>query len=593
MMTRIFINQFTDLVDECKTEEATQLLKKDRQITENGLSAIMSAIVSNITNSALQHKKATFECCSNVLMFIAENCEPTITILELSRCLRQAGDHENFSAILNATLSCMMRIRNKRNKRRDIGWSLDSILTYIKNLPLPDDVDDPEEASDRIIHTYKAITVFLKPLMQEAINTDSQQEKGSRFKKKLLSFLISLCGKPFCYLNKYISEEAVYEELASDIVTQALCLTGDILYFLDVVSKRRKKSFYTPRVQHKKAQLKKSYYFLEPFWVTKISSMAFANFYFHVITKEKYWINVPQVYNSYYILETCAYFFQILLSKNYSIPTGLMFMENVIKRILPRSVDSETLELNIYTDLFQPIIQVMIYSDSDEQRKKAVHIFQEYIEIFNMEARYTVISYLYETAKHSGLLSFITGMFKSSIIECLDSTPRNPQFLGKNMESLLKSVCKLPHGSSSDMVEISDEIITALNLLRFLFIRDKKNETGIWNMINMLKNDYLNPLREGIDLCKAHWRVNIKDLEQQKKDLAKVQDYSKLMKAHREVTLTVGGEQLPFMPVPEKIVICHQVINGLDVMESILIRVNECINMNEKFVEKSDELISE
>jgi len=589
-MTEVFISRVIDLLDKCKTAEAIQVLKEDHLMTENSLCGIMSAIVPNLTSSVLQHHKAMFDCYLNVLTFLTENCEPTIAIIEFPRYLKRASDHVNFCTILSTMQTCLMLVRNKS---KTIDWYFDAIKMYLEDLPLPDEVDDPEAASDRIVNTYKAIIVFLEPLVQEAIDINSKQEKGSLLGNRLLSFFIFLCGKPFCCLNKYISEEITYKEIADNIVTQTLYLTGDILYFLDTVSKRQRESTHVKTLRkYLKTNIESSFCSTILDWSQNISNMAYANFYFYVITQENYWINVPQIYNSYYILETCAYFFKILLSEDYSISTGLIFMESVIKRISLRSLDSEVLSLEIYTELFQSIAKVMIYSNSDEQRKKAVRIFQNYIEIFNMQARYIIILYLYENIEHSGLLSFITGIFKSSIIECLDSTPRNPQFLGKNMELLLKKICNLSHGSSSDVVEISDEIITALNLLRFLFIRDKNNETGIWNMTDILKTNYLNPLREGIDLCRAHWRVKKKDLEQQKKDLAKNQDYSKLMKAHMEVTLTVGGEQLPVMPLHEKISVCYQVINGLDVMESILIRVNECIDMNEKLVEKSDECIT-
>jgi len=590
-MMPVFINRVTDLLCSYKTAEVIQLLKEDHQITEKNLNAIMSIIIPNLTYSVLQHK--AFDCYLDILTFITENYKPMIIIITLQKYLKYAKDDVNFCTILDAVDSCMMKIPHKVRFIDWLNYILNSIKIYVKNLPLPDEVDDPEAASDRIIQTYKIIVIFVEPLVQEAIDFNSKQKKDSLFGNHLLSFLISLCGKPFCCLNKYMDEETTttteYKRFTDNIVAQAICLTRDILYFLDIVSKRQRKLINTKMLHKYRKTYMKSFIRNKILnWTSNISDMAFANFYFYVITKENNWITVPQVYNSYYILETCAYFFKILLSEDYSISNGLIFMENVIKRISPRSVDSEVLNLDIFTELFQPIIKVMIYSNSDNQRKKAVNVFQEYIEIFNMEARYTIILYLYEIVEHSGLLSFITGMFKSSIVQCLDSTPRNPQFLGSNMELLLKKICSLSHGSSSDVVEISDEIITTLNLLRFLFIRDKNNETGIWNMVDVLKNNYLNPLREGINLCKAHWRVKAKDLEQQKKDLAKEQDYSKLMKAHMEVTLTVGGEQLPLMPLSEKISICYQVINGLDVMESILIRVNECIDMNEKFVEKSE-----
>lgn len=568
------VSRIIAFLDDCDSMGAIrELLKNEHQITQDGLHDVMSAIVSNLRSPVLLHKQAAFECSLCVLTFIAKNYEPLIIILEFQTYVQHAHDHVNFRAILDALHYCIMKIEKKGNV---IDWCLDSIKIYVEKLPLPD-VDEPEDAIQRIIPSYRGIIEFLEPLVQEAIDINSKQEKGSTLGDCLLSFLIFLCGKPYCCLDKYMSEDIVYKELTDSIVTQALHLTGDILYFLDTVR------------SGVKAQSRPSKACSWLFGRTRnISNLAYANFYFYVITKENYWVRVPQVYNSYYVLETCAYFFKILLSEECSISNGLIFMENVIKRIPLHSVDSKVLGLDIYTELFQPITKVMIYSSSDEQRKKAVNVFQQYIEIFNMEARYTVILYLYEIVNHSGLLSFITGIFKSSIIQCLDSTPRNPQFLGKNMELLLKRVCNLPHGSLSDMVEISDEIIAALNLLRFLFIRDNNNETGVWDMTDMLKNYYLNPLREGIELCKGHWRVKLKDLEQQKKNLAKEQDCSKIRSADMEVTLTVGGEQLPAMPLSQKISICYQVSNGLDVMESILIRVNECISMNEKYVEKSN-----
>ncbi|XP_011863432.1 PREDICTED: glomulin isoform X2 [Vollenhovia emeryi] len=581
--SQILVNQVTDFLDEANVEGAMWLLMENQKDAENSLNGIMSAIVSNLTGSVSQHKQPVFQSSFEVLTFILKTHDPAVTVLELQKYVRCASDHVNFCAILDALQYCLTRIPNKG---RVIDWCLDSLKIYVENLPLPDDVDDDlKEASDRIVDTHKVITTFLKPLVQEAIVIESKQKKRSVLGGCLLAFFIFLCGKPFCCLNKYISEETVYEELANDMVSQTLCLTGDILYFLDTVGQRKR---YSSCVKGRLEKYISDHIFD---WNHNVPDVAYANFYFYVFTKENYWTQVPQVYNPCYILEACAYFFKILLSEDYSIPNGLIFMENVIRRIPSHSVDSKVLKLDIYTELFQPITKVMIYSNNDEQRKMAVRVFQEYIEIFDIKARYTVILYLYEIVEHSSLLSFIAGLCKSYIAECLDSTPRNPQFLGKNMKLLLKKVCNLPHGSSSDIVEISDEIITALNLLRYLFIRDTNDETGIWDMTDVLKNDYLNPLREGIDSSKAYWRVKMKDLEQQKKDLAREQDCSKLMQANAdmEVTLTIGGEQLPIMPLSPKMSICSQVLNGLDVMESILIRVNECISMNGKLVKKSDE----
>ncbi|KAL6429696.1 hypothetical protein ACFW04_007543 [Cataglyphis niger] len=574
-MSQTFIKRFTDFLENHKPKEALKLFTtENNEVIEDSASEIVSVTATYLMEFDSQSGQELFECCKNVLNIIAERCNPMETVLEFLEQIECSDNDIKFCTILEPLGICMMKMQDKS---KAIEWCINTIKSYIEDLASLHDAD-----SNRLVNIYKKIILFLEPLVQEAVKINYKLEEGSLLGDYLLSFLISLCEKPF-YWNKNIVEEATYKEFSEKIITLSFYLTADILYFLNIVSKRRR-NIICNKVQdgHLYTESYKRSMLFES--SDNISDLAYANFYCYILTNEDYWKKAPQIYSPYYIFETCAYFFEILLCKEEDIVilNGLIFMETVINRISSRSVDSEVLGLKIYSDLFKPIIKVMIYSNGEAERKKALYIFQKYIEIFNMEARYSVILYLYEISDHSGLLSLIINILKSSIIDCLNSTPRNLQFLGKNLELLLKKICNLPYGSSTDLVEISDEVITVLNLLRFLFIRDKHNETGIWNIIDMLKNDYLNPLREGIDLCRMHWKVKIKDLEHQKKDYNKIHNYSEMKKAHAEVTLTVGGEQLPVMPLPEKISFCYQAINGLDVMESILIRVNECIDADKE-----------
>ncbi|XP_014470802.1 PREDICTED: glomulin-like isoform X2 [Dinoponera quadriceps] len=466
-----------------------------------------------------------------------------------------------FCALLGSLGTCIIRGKHTTSI---VEWSVSTIKSYVEDLPGEVEQD---KVSRRIINVLERITSFLEPLAEEAAKMNF--EDACLFGDYFLSLLITLCGRPFCYLSKSIVETVTYKKLLEKIVTLAVSFTGDILYFLNIVSNRCRNIVGDRSYQDGNTEdcIRGMLFELSD----NVSDLAYANFYYHVITEEAFWKNAPQVYRPRYLLETCSYLFKILLGKKQEIlvSNGLVFMENVVKRIRPCSVPLYALELKIYEDLFQLIINVMVYRNIDTDRKKAVRIFQEYIGIFNMEARYSVISHLYDTvSEHSGVLSLITGMFKASIVECLDSAPRNPHFLGRNLQLMLRKICNLPHGSLSDLVEISDEVITALNLLRFLLIRDKLNETGVWNMRDTIRSGYLKPLREGIDLCKTHWKVKAMDLERQRKN-----DDDDM-----EVTLTVGGEQLPVMPVADKILFCDQAINGLDMMESILVRVNECMD---------------
>lgn len=44
-----------------------------------------------------------------------------------------------------------------------------------------------------------------------------------------------------------------------------------------------------------------------------------------------------------------------------------------------------------------------------------------------------------------------------------------------------------------------------------------------------------------------------------------------------DVTLRVGGETLPELPDAEKLEFCRRALTALDVLESVLVRVTECL----------------
>ncbi|EFN81360.1 glomulin isoform X1 [Harpegnathos saltator] len=582
-MSQTFVTRLINLLEDRKTKEAVELFTAENSLAvEDSLSEIVSIASGHLTESNARSEQTLFECCKTILNIIAKTYNPKETVLEFLQYVECLDNDVRFYALLEPLGICMMGAMDNISI---IEWTVSTIKSYVEDLPVPGEIDQ-EVISYRIINVLERIVLFLEPLVEEAAKINYELEETSLFGDYLLSLVITLCGKPFCYLNESIVETVTYKKLLHKIMALTVDLTEDIFYFLNIVSNRCR-NIIRSKVQneHTEDYMRSMLFELSH----NVSDLAYANFYFYMITEEEVWKMAPQVYNPYYIFETCLYLFKILLSAKQEIlvSNGLIFMEDIIKRIRPCSVPSDVLELKIYKDLFQLIIKVMIYSSVDTDRKKAMHIFQKYIEVFNMEARYSVISHLYEISEHSGVLSLIMGMFKTSIIECLNSIPRDPHFLGRNMELMLRKICKLPHGSTSDLVEISDEVITALNLLRFLLIRDKSNETGIWNMMDVIQRDYLKPLREGIDMCKIHWKIKAKDLELQRKGSSKNDDVGK----DTEVTLTVGGERLPVMPIADKIAFCSQAINGLDIMESILIRVNEC--MDEYKAEQANECFTE
>ncbi|OAD52405.1 Glomulin, partial [Eufriesea mexicana] len=568
-----FIKKLTDHLKENKFKEVLNLFENNNydDVIKDSSWNIVSIVSSYLTIQNVKYNGDLIECCTAILNIIVKKCNPFETVLGLLEQVEGPEDDIKFSIILSVLTTCLSKMDDKM---KVIEWCTSTIRSYIESLPVPE-----KESQNYIIITnrtknvYDAVILFLQPLIDESRSENS--EKYIILKDYITSILIFLMGKPLCYLEDKELESNLKQPLPEKIVTLISYITGDLLRFLYIVSLRSKRiESKKKNIEEESLNLKVTLFELNE----NISDLAYANFYFYVITKLHLWEKVPQVYDWQYIFQGCIYLIIKLLEDQECVTKGLNFMDHILIRITRRSLTLQLLELNIYFELFNVLVKVMIYSDSNKERKKALNIFQNYIEIFDIQARYFIILHLYQTSEHSGLLSLVTGIFKASIVECLQATPPMPYFIGSNLETLLNLACNLHHGSASDLVELSDEIITSLNLLRFLCIRDKQNQTGIWNLVDKLQNNYLKPLREGIDLCKAHWKVKIKDLKEQKK-MHKATKNIELEKSDA-VTLTVGGEKLPVMPISEKISFCNQAINGLDVMESILIRVNECIANN-------------
>lgn len=503
-----------------------------------------------------------FKVCETILNIVAEKCKPSETVLEILEEIENEENDVKFCALLKPLKRALQRLDDKS---KSFDWCTNTIKYYIDGLPAYENksvFEEIDEEGCRIIDLYKEILFFLKPFIEES---SIQNGNVSQIRNHLLSLLLSLLGKPLCQLPESLRS---VKDISEMIVISICKLTGDCFRFLSIVVERDKRSNESD--------------LFESTW--QVSNLSYANFYYLLITKEALGENIPQVYDLEYILHNCFYLAYVFLEKTDPIfvSKGLSLIESLIDRPEKYSLSQQTLELSVHSKLFACLTQVMIYCESDKERKRALKIFKTYIDLFTIQARYQVLLQLYKVTKHSGLLSLISVIVKDSVIMCLEKNPPLNYFLGSNLHSLLAVVCNLQHGSATDLIEIAEEVIAALNLIRFLAIRDSENVTGFWNYVENLEKHYLRDLRTGIDLSRAHWKLKLNDLNEEK-NLSK----SKKGDVDNNVTVTVGGENLSMLPIGEKIKFSHQALNALDMIEIVLIRVNECLENRLKFASKN------
>ena len=132
------------------------------------------------------------------------------------------------------------------------------------------------------------------------------------------------------------------------------------------------------------------------------------------------------------------------------------------------------------------------------------------------------------------------------------------------LQKMAKKFCKLSNGAETDLLEVSDEVMAALNFLIAMFIRDKDNIFGLWDIVTELERDFLQPLVQGLNLSRGHFKLKLEEPKS------------------TEVTLMVGGEVLPDMSREQKNEVIHSALNTFDMIECVLGQLNDVIANRKK-----------
>ncbi|KAF6108919.1 glomulin, FKBP associated protein [Phyllostomus discolor] len=118
-------------------------------------------------------------------------------------------------------------------------------------------------------------------------------------------------------------------------------------------------------------------------------------------------------------------------------------------------------------------------------------------------------------------------------------------------------------------------IMASLNLLRYLVIKDNENDnqTGLWTELGKIENNYLKPLHTGLNMSKAHYEAEIKNSQENSQEFQNSKGFC---------SVTVGGEEIPNMPPEMQLKVLHSALYTFDLIESVLARVEELIEIKTK-----------
>ncbi|EDS36159.1 conserved hypothetical protein [Culex quinquefasciatus] len=525
-----------------------------------------------------------FTCCEDLLKLVAGVCSPQEILLEVLDRIESTKNDEVFTSLLKVLQVVLLRLGEQKARSLECGFN--TILSYINGIKLPDYVASAEakeerliecdEVVRRILQLYMTVLLFLEPIVKDscAVPADTFKNMGVTRKNVIICFMLRLLDGHLLYLNARQSRgeakasKTYIRQTAEDIVLALAKLLGDPLRLLQYTEERIR----TPR---KERQVKDSSHNNVFASEAKCPLLALAMYHYLLIGEDLLpSTSCPKVYSNKYIYEMCLHYCTQLIKHEktavqYKAILFAVQLQNLLQKEPFQAID---LDRPVHKTFLESLSNVIVYSGSERNRKQSSVLIRQYIMQFDPEGRYMVITNLFKVVSHNGLQSYIATIYKDLVnAELASDGEPSPWYSGKRLkEFLLKQVCVLKKGVETDLTESADMIISALNIVRFLLLRDKSNRTSIWNYVGELNKQFLHPLRKSIDLSRAHFEEEKKSVEEGREDA----------KLGFEVSVDVlnGGDQLAMPNRDRKLQMLAAAMNSFDLMDCLLARVTECVD---------------
>lgn len=594
-----------ELLNEKKTDEALAVVKNaaNHGKVYTDCSDIITAVVKYFTDRNLAQNPKLHSGCEEILKAVANVADVGEVILELLEVIDSTKNDNTVVSVLKALQICLLR-RNDRHAR-SLEWCLNSIQSYACELPLSPDLRhrldsdeeqflEEEDQVRRIVSFYFYLFLFYEPILDQILVNDTQNENNNTFRDNsltrrnaLTAFIIQLFGEPFACLDLSVpnadSEKEkivlthtnVYtRQCVQSLVQHLLKLMSNPLQLIPYGERRLRWPYILPAEDDSLNALPPSDIFLveEKAPITALSIMFYALFAENLLPE-----NTPKIYRSIYLFEMGLYYASELLSKSEESlrMKGIRLATKLLDNLQNECLNDDTLDLDIHKIFVTNLVNVLDTTQVRRNSKLGVELLQKYVTKFkSIDAKFFHVRRLLITTENNKIRSFLITMYKNIIADQLNEMNDESKMeiatccRGEELRSLLlNQICTMPDGIETDILKHHDVIMAALNLLRFLIIRDANNYTQLWNHIEEIDEKFLKILRDALDCSRAHYRLEEKRI-QEKKSHDDVEC---------EVEIADAGENYMSMSTENRLQALSIGQNTFDLIDSLLSRLNECI----------------
>ncbi|EFA00304.1 glomulin [Tribolium castaneum] len=553
-----FPSTISTLLKAGNTVQAVTLFtdNKNSEEVRNNSWDLVPIVARYLTDECETNNIEVFKCCQKLITVIAENSKPEEVLLQFIEELETADDDTKFVMLLKPLEVVLLRVPDKRVT--SLGWCFNAIVDYLKKLEVPEDLNlvgeerlllDSNEIVNRIVYLYNELLSFCETFAKELRGVTSSKNILER-KQVVARFFVELLGSPLAFLDMviYKNTKSKARLLAEELITAFCYLNLDPYKFLEMYNDSD---------------------------LVKPSDLSLGVFYYLILSEEICHNYLPKVYNPAYTLNYSLTFVNSLLSQDgqFVVEKGIDLAAALLKNVDQLELPYVLLDSENYSKFCKIISNVIVHNECVELRKKGLHALHTFLWSFEHQGRYLLVKNLIRNITHSGLKGNLITTYKEMITqEIKTSGIKNlpPYYVTHKLYNILDEFTLLKQKEETDLVDESDRIIASLNFLRYLVLVDVSGDIGIDSYLETLENGYFKFLRTGINMSQEHYRLRIKEV---------AEEDTKVETEDCKVSVTVSGKDLIEMPTEKKIEVMQMSLTTLDVIDSILSRVIECIKI--------------
>lgn len=541
---------------------------------------VASLLAGCLTRDIFNLEPYFFEICQKSLKYLITHGNPKELLLALLEQADTFEDDVKFKSLLEHIQTVLLLLPSKREYSLDL--TLETLSGYIKDLDPPKEHNLEgqekillEESTEikRMTDIVLPFLNFLKPFVEEVSIAADESEKFAQQRRMILKHLMLILGDCLFYIDLSFDPSRKSPKTDSRLCAEQTMayighLRGDFRNLLSDLEARNKDIL---RNNNCSANDKNDLSFSE-----RVSKEGLSCLVYLIHVEHLNFQNFPSVLSKVHLVTSNMDYVLFLLQRQESLVVfkGIRLLERLIS-LLPNGILArDMLELESYKNMLSALETTAIYFPLKGLRQSAVAIFSKYVKKFSIDGRYRIFKIVYSTCSHSGFLGFLCQMLKEEVNGILNDDVPSEYFVGSNLKDLvLQSVITLEQGPATDIIDNSDRLIGVLNFLRYLILRDPpdKNITGFWNYFPKIQQDFLDKIRTGLDMSKAHYKLELKNLQEGK--------MKKTEESCVEIDLCVGGEQISQLQPEQQIDVIKQCLNTFDVIDSILGRVIDLADM--------------